>query len=258
MQVSAPAETDPIQLFFHDDTTLPGVEKLKKLLIRLEKVRSNQSSDFSFVRSVFFKTHKRLLHDYDPSASVPETLESGRFGCLSGTALYAVILKHFGIDYEIIETTAHVYLKVNANDKTVLFESTLPIEGFISDVKEITSATQQYQADSRKNTSLISISGIGEQTEGADTFTKSISLVELSGLQYYNMAIYNLEDQDYKAALLNAERSVLLYPSKRTEKLMEMVIKKIWQSKSLTKDLKSVILNNYIAEIKKKKLTQRT
>ncbi len=229
---------------------------LSQYLTKLETIKKRKKTDLEFLKLVFFKTHRKYLKRYDASATLEETMTTGVYGCLTGTALYSVILSHFGYEHEIMELTSHVYLKVKLDDQIVLIESTLPEDGFIENVSEIAKATEQYQDNSRKPNSIIAIAGINEgNAEGA--YERSISLKQLSGLQYYNMAIYNIKGESLEKAFANARESLDLYSCKRTEQLMEIVINKILQSKNLTKDLKSGILNTYVTQVRKKRLTQR-
>lgn len=231
-------------------------QTLKAYLNKLNQTKSRKKTDLEFLRAVFFKTHRKFLKRYDASATFPETMKTGTYGCLSGTALYSMILSHFGYEYEIIELASHVYLKATINNQIVLIESTIPEGGFLQSLHEINKLNEQYADNSRRLNSIIAIAGIDSEN-GQDTYQKSISLTQLSGLQYYNMAIYDLKDGALEAAFANAAESIALYPSKRTALLMEIVINKILQSKNLTKDLKSAILNTYVTQVKKKKLTQR-
>jgi hypothetical protein len=253
--------TNQINTFFskniQDSINAQQTEQtLKAYLNKLNQTKSRKKTDLEFLRTVFFKTHRKFLKRYDASATFPQTMETGTYGCLSGTALYSMILSHFGYEYEIIEMASHVYLKARVNNQIVLIESTIPEGGFLEKAREINKLSEQYADNSRKLNSIIAIAGI-DTDNGQDTYQKSISMTQLSGLQYYNMAIYDLKDGALEAAFANAAESVTLYPSKRTELLMEIVINKILQSRTLTKDLKSAILNTYVTQVKKKKLTQR-
>lgn len=242
---------------FHNTASTTEIKlTIAQYLTKLEVTKSRKKTDLDFLKTVFFKTHRKYLKRYDPSATFKATMDTGAYGCLTGSALYSIILSHFGYEHEIIELTSHVYLKVKLDKQTVLIESTLPETGFLENVSEIAKATEQYEDDSRKLNSIIAIAGINEgEEEGA--YKRSISLKELSGLQYYNMAIYNIKGESLEMAFANARESIDLYPSKRTEQLMEIVINKILQSKTLTKDLKSGILNTYVTQVRKKRLTQR-
>ncbi len=241
----------------HDTPLVAEVETdLASYFSKLETIRKRKKTDLDFLRSVFFKTHRKYLRHYDASATLKETMTTGVYGCLTGTALYSIILSHFGYENEIIELSSHVYLKVRLNDRVILIESTLPDTGFLENVSAIAKATEQYQDNSRKLSSIDAIAGINEgKAKGA--YERSISLKQLSGLQYYNMAIYDIRGESLEKAFANAMEAIEFYPSKRTEQLMEIVINKILQSKNLTKDLKSGILNTYVTQIRKKKLTQR-
>lgn len=231
-------------------------QSFQQYITKLETIKAKRKTDLEFLKTVFFKTHRKYLKRYSASATFKETMDTGVYGCLTGTALYAMILSHFGYDFEIIELTSHVYLKVNLEGKMVLIESTLPEEGFLVNVSAIAKATEQYEDNSRNTNSIIAIAGI-EEGNGKSAYKRSISLKQLSGLQYYNMAIYNIKDKALEIAFSNAREAIDVYPSKRTDQLMEIVINKILQSKNLTKDLKSGILNTYVTQVKKRKLTQR-
>ena len=261
LQHSESPQPDSFYLFFDYEQDYAQPEwvlknQLEGFLVKLEKAKKRQRSDIGFLRTVFHKTHRKFLRSYDPSATLPETFATGTYGCLSGTAIYALILRHFGYDYEILETPSHVYLSVLLTDQKVLIESTLPLDGFISDQKKIRSITQQYEVDSRKHTSIVAISRVSRSMNDF-VYGKKIDLKQLSGLQFYNMSIYDIAEDHLEEAMLNAQRSLEMYPSNRTEQLMEIVINKILQSKTLSKDQKAGILNNYIRQVKKKRLTQR-
>lgn len=253
--------SDQLSTFFPEDLRHTALSHdieadLSQYLTKLETIKKRKKSDLEFLKSVFFKTHRKYLKRYDASATLEETMTGGAYGCLTGTALYSMILSHFGYENEIMELTSHVYLKVKLDNQIVLIESTLPEDGFLENVSEIAKATEQYQDNSRKPNSIIAIAGINEgNAEGA--YERSISLKQLSGLQYYNMAIYNIKGESLEKAFANARESLDLYSCKRTEQLMEIVINKILQSKNLTKDLKSGILNTYVTQVRKKRLTQR-
>ncbi|MCE7994084.1 MAG: hypothetical protein HEP71_19005 [Roseivirga sp.] len=264
-QSDAPKATlttsDSINTFLSQDLqNSPLADKMRseidQYLDKLQIIKTRKKADREFLKTVFFKTHRKFLKHYDASATFEEMMETGVYGCLTGTALYSIILSHFGYEHEIVELTSHVYLKVKLDQQIILLESTLPESGFLENVSEIARATEQYEDNSRKLNSVTAIAGIDEEkAEGA--YKRSISLKQLSGLQYHNMAIYNIKEEFLETAFMNAKESIKLYPSKRTELLMEIVINKILQSKNLTKDLKSGILNTYVTQVRKKKLTQR-
>ena len=70
----------------------------------LEKLRSKRNqmkSDPRFFNYLFYKTHRKFLKQYQIHSSVEDLLRHGTYDCVSGTALYALILHHLGIEYEI-------------------------------------------------------------------------------------------------------------------------------------------------------------
>ena len=77
-----------------------------------EKLRQKESprNITRFCRLLFNRTHQEFFRRYSQFASFSETLNRGKYNCLTGTALYALLLNHFEIEYTIIETNYHIFL----------------------------------------------------------------------------------------------------------------------------------------------------
>lgn len=232
-------------------------ESLDKLLYKLEKVRDRRSSDMAFLKSVFYKTHQRMLVKYDRLACMDETLTSGNYGCLTGTLLYSVILDHFGFEHQIMELPNHVYLQVSVGEKVVIFESTQPKEGFITEGYEVNERLEQYLTDARKS---ILHRTIGEGLEDGEklptALSKPIGLQELAALQYFNESVKNYKNSSFGEAADHAMKAYELYPNRKNEMLMQLVINKILNQEKLKEELKNSYLNKYIQFVQKTKLSQ--
>ena len=57
-------------------------QKFQDHIAYLESLQSRKKSDKAFLKSIFYKTQRRILKNYDISATVDETLQSGKYGCL--------------------------------------------------------------------------------------------------------------------------------------------------------------------------------
>ena len=232
-------------------------QKFQDHIAYLESLQSRKKSDKAFLKSIFYKTQRRILKNYDISATVDETLQTGKYGCLSGTVLYAIILMHFGFEFDIVALPDHVYILAHLDEKDIILESTLPGEGFKESVANRTDHTQPSGSTLRTNESVVAIAGLRALEKEEEKVIEIIDLDQLRGLQHYNQAVFELKEAKLSSAYDHAALASVLYPSKRTNQVMEIIINKILQSKDLTSELKSGILMSYISQVKKKKLTQR-
>ena len=150
-----------------------------------------------------------------------DMFDTGAFDCVTGAAIYALILDHFGFDYSIKETDYHIYLLVNSENGPILFESTDPA-GYIQDAARIASSISSYN-DSEIQASIPSeISPVAAQSgsqQVSQTIRNDITTKQLAGLQYYNLAIDYFHKQNIMLAYISIKKAALLYPSERMESL---------------------------------------
>ena len=252
--------TKAIQPFLPDNPVLLSnvQDQIERHLLKLEKVRKRQSNDFNFLQNVFFKTHHRFLKRYSPSATFQELFDTGTYGCLSGSALYAIILDHFGFRYTIRELPNHVYLRIHLGDQLVVFESTDPINGFIKNKKQIDELTKRYEDRSRDLHTLFSVEAKTGNVIKDGYINEDISLSQLAGLQYYNMSIYRYKAKDHLSALDCISTAISFYRSQRTEVLMRLVISAILRNELISKEQKEKYLSHYISEVQLNKLSKTT
>jgi len=244
------------KLTSEDANSLIFSEKFDQIITKLERVRSHKTSDALFLRTIFYRVHKNSLVDYDKMATMDETLKTGQFGCLTGTALYALILEHFGFNYDIIELTNHVYIQVVVNDRLMVMESTLPDEGLMKLNQELTAKTELDALDPRNIGTLITVGdGSAEEWNLVNGYNK-ITLTELSGLQYFNESVRLYTDKEYVKAMEMINEAYARYPSNRNEKLMQLVINKILKYDLIKEEVKNKYLTQYVKLVKRNKLSQ--
>lgn len=198
----------------------------EKLLNQLDKRSKNKDHQEWFLEQVFYKTHKILLKDYKKHSTFNDLLEKGMYDCVSASAMYALLLERFGFEYELIETDYHVFLIVKAGGKSYIFESTEPRGGFIKDqemVKDyILSFLPEESYTSKPDQSL---GGLSAHKGQKNTIYKSITLLELAGLQYYNDAIHHFNENALEVSRNQLVKAKLLYPAGRIEAFEELVVK---------------------------------
>lgn len=227
--------------------------KFDKLMKKLERKRSYQKNDITFLKTVFFKTHQRLLLEYNNLASLGETLEKGSYGCLSGTMIYALILEHFQFDYDILELPNHVFIQVRSDDEVVYFESTLPLEGFISDQNEIMTSSLNTEVGGE----LEVVANASITPWAKDQVINKIGLQELSALQHFNESIKMFNAESFELSIYHAVEAYSLYPSKRNLMLMQLILNKVRNFEGASHELRANYLNVFKAALKEKGISRQ-
>lgn len=178
-----------------------------------------------FVRFVFTKTHQEYLKAYKPYASFNELFSKGNYNCLTGTILYALVLNHFNISYEVIETNYHIFLTVETRQGKILLEATDPLNGFV----DTPSAIEERIATYKQNTLTASNSNQSHYQYSFDLYNK-VSLEELQGLLYYNKAVDSFNHQQLEKSIQFLEKAHALYSSPRIHEFSGILVLAVQQS----------------------------
>ncbi len=192
---------------------------------KLAKKHERLQNDRAFLQHVFTKTHQQYLKNYAAFASLDETFERGDYNCLTGTILYSLILHHFHIEHEVIETNYHIFILAKTKQGEVLLEATDPVNGFITSVQRIESQINRYKqnkvnADAPQKTYY---------RFKAEIFNR-VSMAELRGLLYYNMAVNAFNQQKLQPAVQYLIRANALYASQRIEEFSQIMLLALQQS----------------------------
>ena len=222
-----------------DDQNLTTGSSFDLFLKKLEKKQQTIRKEKDFVRFIFTKTHQEYLKDYKPYASFNELFESGGYNCLTGTILYALVLNHFGISYEVIETNYHIFLTVDTSQGKVLLEATDPLEGFVDNDSDIEKRIATY----RKNSLTATKSDKTPYRFSFDLYNK-VSLEELQGLLYYNKAVDSFNHQKLEKSIQYLEKAHELYSSSRIEEFSMILLHAVqqgeWSSEMKTKYVRTL------------------
>jgi len=171
------------------DFTKKVDKDLQKIRIKKSKIKN----DKVFIKYVFNFLHRKYLKEYQKTANLAQTIVSGKYNCVVGTALIGYFLEKMHYKCEYHETQTHTFLIVLLeNNRRLLLESTAFFSGgLIDDEKQITETLLSYQ-----------------------TIAK-IKLINLVGLQLYNQGVLAYEKEDYLNALILGNRAYYFYPSVR-------------------------------------------
>jgi hypothetical protein len=212
-----PAGDPFVYLQYLRPESMVSSHKWQKLIKVLDK-KSKKENGTDFLRYIFFKTQEMVLQDYMVYASFSETLAEGKYDCVTGSAVYGLLLKRYGFPFDIIETDNHVFVIVSREGKQdIIFESTWKMDGFIHAAQEAEHFFSHFTIVSPapfNAESSLHLGNISPSHSKNSTF-KTIGFKELNGLQFYNDAIKKFEAGAYQEAYFQMETASIWYPSER-------------------------------------------
>jgi len=177
---------------------------IKEMRTKLALSKGTQVKQ-SHINKIYMQVQKQFLKKYVPYATLAQTFQTGSFDCLSGSMLYAYVFDQLDIDYQLIEMSFHIYIRVRLENKTLLLESTDPTFGLLTRSWEIEEREKKYRQD---NVLL------------ADDITpeicREITLEALNGLQWYNKALVHYNNADFLLALDALKASEKHYKGQRS------------------------------------------
>ena len=153
------------------------------------------------IKTIFRKAGDRFFKEYAEYHTIGALLSNGKYNCVSGTALFAVYAEYLGLSYEVIEAPFHVYMIVeHASGKRILLESTDPDGGIFVGERAIKRQEKRYWGKERNV-----VNPSGDKLGG-------ISLIELAGLQFYNLAVAQFNNGNYISTRRLIAKAEALYP----------------------------------------------
>ncbi len=199
----------PQKLQYFYDIPVPSEisEAIEAMVRQLEAKKLKQKNELHFLKSVFYTVHRQVLKKYKEYSTVENLLTQGHYNCVSGTALYALLLDRLEIPYQIWEMNYHVYLTVPIAGMQVMFETTDPQQGWITDLQEIQQRIDHFLEEADQYHQALSIS--------APLIHRPIQLRQLAGLQYYNLALEEYRQQNRQKSQQYIRKAITLYPSER-------------------------------------------
>ena len=199
------------------------------------------------IQEIYKSIHKEELKKYVEDAGFNELFESGDYNCVSATALYAMVLQEFNIDYEIRETPTHVYLVADPSDTKVLIESTLPQNGtFEFDYKtkkEYVNYLVSSKLISKEEFENTSVDKLFEEHYDQN---KIIDLTQLAALMYYNEGVTKFNTRDYESASLALKKANTIYPSVAVGLLYNSALATQLNSEIATKKYNPLMLASFV------------
>ncbi|NOT75154.1 MAG: hypothetical protein HOP08_09520 [Cyclobacteriaceae bacterium] len=204
-------------------------------------------SEEKLLHRAFQKAHSTFLKKYEAYADFKEIFTTGRYDCLTATALFSNILDGLDFSYEVIETNYHIFLIVHTTKGEVLLETTDRWGGFITHKEEITKRIGEYH-----NNKIITASNGKSQYAYSFKLYQSVSPEKLSALLYFNQAVKAYNRRDLLAGCVALEKSAALYNSPRCGELGALLLNSVLE---LSDDEKrKTICINHLRNVQIKKL----
>jgi len=201
------------------------------------------------IKLIFKMVHEKMFLFYSEYTLFPEIFGNGTYNCLTGTALFSVILDRFNIPYKIIELTDHVYLVAYPDEDEILMESTVPLKGYLS----VNDAYKKEYVEYLRKNKLIRIGDKGLLSTN-QIFEKyyyangKIDIEQLIGLHYYNHALSLLINSKPEESINQLEKGLLFYKSPRLELLYKSALE-LQIEKQTYNSLESILyLSKYVSE----------
>lgn len=214
-----------IKLYNQTDGTSSSTHKVLTFAEKLERKRPLFKQDKDFLEYLFNKTHQHFLKHYTDHASFGTMLDHGTYNCLTGTALYAILLDHFGIDFQIIETNYHIFLLAHMGHGSILFETTDPTAGFVSDSREIEKRITLY-----KQNSIQPVKSTKTYYRYNFDLYNEVNLDQMQGLLHYNLSVVAYNQQKLPVSIDQLGKAITLYQSPRIEEFSRLILLAVMES----------------------------
>jgi hypothetical protein len=228
-----------LKLYSATDVQTATTDELLAFVEKLETKKGGFKTDKAFLNYLFTKTHQRFLRNYKEYSSFNELLDKGYYNCLTGTALYAILLDHFELPYRIIETNYHIFLMVETSAGEVLLETTDPATGFTDSKSEIEKRIDVYRQNEIQKTNTDK-----RYYHFSFDLYNDVDLDEMLGLLYYNHAIKAYNNHQWVNSIAYLEKASVQYRSPRLEEFSRIILLSLAESK-----LDPSLKENYIRKV---------
>lgn len=202
-----------------DQASAASTSSFNDFLKKLENKHGSIKNESDFIRYVFTKTHQQYLKRYEASASISTLFNKGSYNCLTGTILYTLILNHFQITHQVIETNYHIFILAETKQGRILLEATDPVDGFAATSDDIEKRITAY----KENTVQASNSKVSYHQFNFQLFNP-VSIEELRGLLYYNKAVESYNHRNLQESVRFLTMAHGLYSSSRINEFSQILL----------------------------------
>lgn len=236
------------QYISSDKSKSVSTRALENFVQKLESKKQSFKKESEFIQYTFNQTHRKFLKHYKQYCTFTELVSDGTYNCLTATALYALLLDHFQVDYKIVETNYHIFLLAKTEQGTILLETTDPLNGFISNPTQVEKRLSTYKQNElmqKENDKVL-------YTYNFNLFNV-VDLDQMLGLMYYNLAIDAYNHQEIQLAITYLDQAIMRYHSPRIDEFSTIILLTVQESKMEASVKKSYMQK--VNAIQKRKLS---
>ncbi|WP_338759748.1 hypothetical protein WAF17_12240 [Bernardetia sp. ABR2-2B] len=195
----------------HDSMT-PEMKEIaiQKIIDFNEDFKISPTNESKTLRRLFFAVQETFLKEYSLYSSFFQTIDSGKYDCLTGSILYAVLLEeikqkgNFDYTYQLVQTPTHVFIKIKLSDENeMIFESTSLDNGFIATPKGINFYLNQQAKKAKEETQNGSIVLLDNQS-----LNNLVTLETASALLYFNQGVLFFNQRKFGKSLDMAKKAL--------------------------------------------------
>ncbi len=227
------SKTDLVDLFMvhysiSENYSVLNAHRQIEEAVSLLKKETEGLSEPKKIKRVFEYVHKRFFKVYQHDNSFPDVFKSGDYNCVSGSAVYGIVLDKMGIPYQIMEAPQHVYLFAYPQTHRILIETTIPKNGYLTFDNVYIQRFVNYLSENK----LISQKE-ADSYSARDLFNKyyfnknGLTIQQLAAIQYDNYAAYHTEKAEFEKALIEAKKAYYLDPGERNAYIVLELLKEV-------------------------------
>jgi len=218
---------------FTNESYLKNKTILDNFIKTLPKKEKSEKREKKRVKKIYDLIHKKFFKKYDGKVFFNDIFISKTYNCVTATALYVYVFDEVEIPYHIKELPSHVFLIAYPNKYKIHLETTVPgVYGFyIPKDSEVTKIINELIETKQLTTEEEEVESKGYNESYMDFFygEEHIYKSKLIGMQYYNKAILNYNDQDFDAAFDNINKSFVFYKNPYSKPLLLGIINQVIQ-----------------------------
>ena len=203
---------------------------LDELNNKTSKLKMNKRVNF-----IYDNIHAKYFKKYVANPNFIEIFTKNEFNCVTATALYSIAFDYLKIPYQIKEKPTHVYLLAFPETYRIIIETTTPNNGYKAvnetELENYKKYLLSYKLISVDEAKSYDSEKIFNEFYVQDT---TINLTNLIGIQYYNNSVKYSEKNNFKLALIQAEKAFELHKKDYIKKWINFIIIKLIEEQNKT------------------------
>jgi len=201
-----------------DERTLAVKKELDAFISEVKSSKLMNLSEVKLMKELHKKVHERFLGSYKYITPFNEIFETGKYNCVSSSALFALVLEELDIPYNIQVQPTHVYIMAYPDTKAISVEMTALKDAYYLPVRKDISRSLGILLELDLTTKE-EIQKHGELQIYNEFYNSNdvVNLRQLVGIQYCNAALTASDDNNYEEAYDAICKTEILYNVDKTQ-----------------------------------------